>query len=92
MTHQTVDFMNEEIKAVRKYSDLPVTTNMMYDYLGLDYQAFSDSLDFISWDNYPAWHNDWETEADTASRIAFVHDINRSLKKQPFFGCFFKNW
>ena len=39
--------MNEEIKAVRKYSDLPVTTNMMYNYTGLDYSRFADSLDFI---------------------------------------------
>ena len=85
VTHQTVDFMNEEIKAVRKYSDLPVTTNMMYDYLGLDYQAFSDSLDFISWDNYPAWGTGFDgDDVLVAADNAMEHDYYRAMKDKPF--------
>ena len=77
--------MNEEIKAVRKYSDLPVTTNMMYDYLGLDYQAFSDSLDFISWDNYPAWGTGFDgDDVLVAADNAMEHDYYRAMKDKPF--------
>jgi beta-galactosidase len=41
-------------------------------------------LDVISWDAYPAWHNDWETTADLASKVGFINDLYRSLKQQPF--------
>lgn len=37
-------------------------------------------LDIVSWDSYPSWHNDYEKTWELASRISFVHDINRSLK------------
>lgn len=85
VTYQTNDFMKNEIEPLKRITpNIPVATNMMGTFPGLDYWKMADSVDIISWDNYPAWHNDWETEADTASNIAFVHDINRSLKKMPF--------
>lgn len=57
VTEQTVDFMRQEICAVRDGgSDLPVTTNLMYDFEGLDYARMAPELDVISWDNYPTWH------------------------------------
>ncbi len=86
VTYQTVDFMSEEIKAVRKYSELPVTTNMMYDYDGLDYSRFADSLDFISWDNYPSWGTGFGGDGVlVAADNAIEHDYFRSLKNKPFF-------
>ena len=86
VTYQTVDFMREEIKAVRKYSDLPVTTNMMYDYDGLDYSRFADSLDFISWDNYPSWGTGYGgDDVLVAADNTMEHDYFRSLKDKPFF-------
>ena len=85
VTHQTIDFMNEEIKAVRKYSDLPVTTNMMYNYTGLDYSRFADSLDFISWDNYPAWGTGFDgDDVLVAADNAMEHDYFRAMKNKPF--------
>lgn len=86
VTYQTVDFMNAEIKAVRKFSDLPVTTNMMYDYTGLDYSKFADNLDFISWDNYPAWGTGFGGDnVLVAADNALEHDYFRALKDKPFF-------
>lgn len=86
VTCQTVDFMNMEIEAVRKYSDLPVTTNMMYDYDGLDYSRFAESLDFISWDDYPVWGVGYGgDDVLVAVDNAIEHDYFRSLKKdRPF--------
>lgn len=54
VTHQTVDFCQKEIEAVREGgSQLPATTNLMGFYKDLNYNKFQDVLDIISWDNYP---------------------------------------
>ena len=92
VTHQTLDFMRHEIASLREWApDLPVTTNLMGTYPGLDYFRIAADLDVISWDSYPSWHGsgqipggsgqwdgegrDWRLASDTA----FVHDLNRSL-------------
>lgn len=83
VSHQTQDFINHEIKAIRAYSkDLPVTTNLMYDFYDLDYWRIAESLDVVSWDNYPEWHN--ADHNRTAAGSAFWHDLYRSLKNKPF--------
>ena len=85
VTYQTNDFMAEEIKPLKEITpDVPVTTNFMGIYPGLDYWRMKDTVDVISWDSYPTWHNDGETLAQTAMSNAFIHDVNRSLKHQPF--------
>ena len=83
ITDQTTDFMKNEIRAIREGgSDLPVTTNMMYDFEGLDYARMAPELDVISWDNYPTWHkmDDWTIALDAGMQ----HDLMRSLKGKPF--------
>ncbi len=84
VTDQTKSFMENEIEAVKKYTNVPVTTNFMGLYPGFDPWKLAQSLDVISWDNYPMWHSEFETTWELASSIAFVHDINRSLKDRPF--------
>ena len=85
VTYQTTEFMKNEIAAVKAVTpDIPVVTNLMGTYPGLDPWKMADALDVISWDNYPEWHNP-QSPSRTASDIAFVHDINRSLKQgRPF--------
>ena len=83
VSHQTLDFMNEEIAAIKAVTpDLPVTTNMMHDFYDLDYRKFAHSLDVISWDSYPNWHNN--NQVRVATYTAFWHDFFRSLKQRPF--------
>lgn len=83
VSYQTLDFMKAEIAAIRQFNpDLPVTTNMMPGFYDLDYNSFADSLDFVSWDNYPDWHN--ADQIGVAQRTAFWHDFFRSMKKKPF--------
>jgi len=92
VTDQTIDFYKNEIKPLRNITPhLPVTTNFMGDYphmgpfTGLDYNKFAEHVDIVSWDAYPAWHNNWQSTADLASDVAFVHDLYRSIKNgQPF--------
>lgn len=58
--------------------DIPVTTNLMGFYKGLDYRRWAPYMDFISWDDYPA--NDTPAAAN-----AMAHDLMRGLKGgQPF--------
>lgn len=83
VTDRTVDFIKEEVSAIREGgSGLPVTANLMYDYNGLDYKKFRDILDVVSWDNYPGWHK--KEEFLTAIDAGMQHDLMRSIKKQPF--------
>lgn len=77
-----VDFMREEITAVRKYSSKKVTTNMLTGIYELDYSKFAPELDVISFDNYPAWHSPEHLHEAAAS--AFWHDFFRSLKNAPY--------
>lgn len=82
-SHQMQDFCMEEIKAVREYSDIPVTINMMLDFKPYDYFRFAPQLDIISWDSYPEWHSQ-EDETYVAMHTAAWHTLMRSLKKAPF--------
>jgi len=86
VTHQTIDFYKNEIVPIRKLTpDIPVTTNFMGAYPGLDYWKFAKEVDVISWDSYPAWHTANKQPWELASETAFYHDINRSLKGgKPF--------
>ncbi len=68
----------EEKAAIRRHSDLPVTTNFMGMYRPVDYHRWADDLDFASWDNYPP-------DDRSAARMALAHDLMRGLKGgQPF--------
>ncbi|NNM86986.1 MAG: beta-galactosidase [Phycisphaerae bacterium] len=83
-TDQTVDFMRAEIAPLREFSpQVPVTTNMMGTFEGLDYWRFAPALDVISWDSYPLWHSN-RSDYEVASDTAFKHDLNRSLKRRPW--------
>jgi beta-galactosidase len=83
-THQTVDFMKSEIAPLRRITpDVPVTTNLMGTYDGLDYWKLAAELDVVSWDAYPDWSRPGG-DAAQASGIAFAHDLNRTLKGRPF--------
>lgn len=91
VTDQTISFYENEIVPLRELTpNIPITTNFMADtvdlipYQGLDYSKFAKHLDVISWDAYPAWHNDWESTADLAMKVGFIDDLYRSLKQQPF--------
>ncbi len=78
VTRQTVDFMRVEAEAVRAAAPLPLTTNMMGLYDGLDYFKFQDLIDFSSFDSYPAWGQGDDYE--TALNAGFAYDLTRCYK------------
>lgn len=81
ISHQTVDFMKEEIKPLKAVdASIPVTTNMMPGVHTTDYSKFAEHLDVVSWDSYPDWHVNPAAQQETA----FWHDYFRTLKGRPF--------
>lgn len=84
-TYQTIEFVKNEIKPLKEITpDIPVTTNFMEAFSGLDYFKLAEVLDVASWDSYPLWHKE-ENEQVVASKTGFVHDLTRSMKGgKPF--------
>ena len=85
-TWNTNDFMKAEIEVLHSVTPgIPATANLMRLFGGLDYRKMAPDMDVVSWDNYPTFHNDWETLADTMKETAFQHAVMRSLKRgKPF--------
>ncbi len=80
-----IDFYKNELVPLREITpEVPVTTNFMRMYDGIDYQKFARETDLVSWDNYPAWEKG--DNPGVAAETAFVHDAFRSMKGgQPFY-------
>ena len=85
-TWNMTDYMKAEIAILKERTpQIPVTTNFMKEYDGLDYHKMQQPLDVVSWDSYPRFHNDEESFSDTMTENAFDHAMIRCLKKeQPF--------
>ena len=77
-TDQTVDFMLMEKAAIREFSDLPVTTNMMGHFHTMNYWAFAPHLDVLSNDCYPSFHGRSDETATFAS-AALDGDLMRCM-------------
>lgn len=85
VSDQTADFMCAELAPLKRLAPhIPVTTNLMGTYPGVDYRRLALHLDVISWDNYPAYHARADMPAMGAD-VSFLHDLNRGLKGgRPF--------
>jgi beta-galactosidase len=98
VTHQTRDFMRHEIGAIRAVTDeIPVMTNLMGFYPGLDYFKVAEDIDVVSWDSYPRWHapddadaidpRSWRAtepglrDARVAAQVATTHDLMRGCRR-----------
>lgn len=83
VTYQTTDFMKMEIDTVKSVNpNIPVTTNLMWLPMNVDYHYLKDYIDVVSWDAYPTWHE--KDQIRCAVDTAFNHDYFRSLKHKPF--------
>ncbi len=79
-----ISFAQESAKIIRKYSDKPITTNMLDASVnsgtGIDYFKLSEQLDFVSWDNYI----EFQWGIAEAAAVSKDHALMRSYKKQAF--------
>lgn len=85
-TWSATDFMKFEIDTLRAAGATePTTTNYMEMFYDYDYHYMSQFIDYISWDNYPELHNNWQSDADTMLERSFNHALFRSMKPgKPF--------
>ena len=78
-----ISFYENEIAPLREITpDVPITTNFMKLYDGIDYQDFAKHLDLVSWDNYPQWHEG--DDVSLGADVGFDHDLFRGFLKKPF--------
>lgn len=83
VTDQTTDFLKAEIEALREGgATQPTTTNLIYNFKGINYAKLMKHVDYVSWDSYPDWHR--EKCVDVAMDTGLVHDYMRCLKQKPF--------
>ncbi len=80
-----ISFFENEIAPLRELTpDIPVTTNFMGFYNGIDYQKLAKRLDIVSYDSYPPF--DIEDPSEVAKEWTFVYDTYRSMGEgRPFF-------
>ena len=80
-----ISFFENEIAPLREFTpDIPITTNLMGFYNGIDYQKLAKRLDLISYDSYPPF--DIEDPLEIAREWTFVYDTYRSMGGgRPFF-------
>ena len=85
-SHQTDNFIQMEIDSLRPFNpDIPITTNNMGTFPGLDLWKQSEKLDLVCWDSYPTYDDSLAEPWEDIALHAFTHDLNRSLKDgKPF--------
>lgn len=86
-SRQTADFCAWEKKALEAGGSLlPVTSNLMGFYDGLNYVDFRNVLDLVSWDNYPEWHSGERSDVAIAVETACAADYMRCIHRNraPF--------
>ena len=77
---QMLDFYLTESAPLREITpNVPITTNMMPYFDGLDYAAWAPHLDVLSLDVYPLWHNP-AGNANIGASVAFQYDRFRAMK------------
>ena len=85
VSEQTTDFIKHEYDSVKSITpDIPVTTNIMGFYQGLNYRDVVKAIDFVSWDNYPRWRST-SHDVNVGQYSAMCHDLMRSLNRRPFY-------
>jgi beta-galactosidase len=86
MSDVYVEFQQLQIDAIREVCppEQFITHNLMgFGYPKIDYFDLADSLDFVTWDNYPRGF--WITkETIDPAPLALSHTMMRSLKKKNF--------
>lgn len=77
----SIDFVRAEIAALRRFSaDVPVTTNLMGTFPGIDYSKLVAELDLVADDQYPGYSPDSPDLERDVLRVAFKDDLHRSFK------------
>lgn len=81
ISDSTIEYQNIQVDILRRICpDKFVTHNLMGLFGGLDYYKLAETLDFVSWDNYPKFH-----DRSIPIQIALSHDVMRGIKNGKTF-------
>jgi len=80
---QVVDFYQFEAAPLRAVSQLPVLTNLMGFFDGVNYHELAPHLDIVGDDSYPIYDADSPDIAGAASKMGLRFDLLRCLKGEP---------
>jgi beta-galactosidase len=84
VTDQTIDCFAAEAAPLRQLAPrVPITTNLMGEYAGLDYYRLARACDVVSWDAYPSFH-DRDADLLAGPEFSFNHDQRRAMLGKPF--------
>lgn len=75
-----VQYQNMQIDIIKKYTDKPVTHNMMGHFSDINYRELGKKLDYVSWDNYP--DNQWGSS--DYEYVSMAHETMRGIKDKDF--------
>ncbi len=65
---------------IRRFSDRPITHNLMGHFVDIDYYKLGETLDFVSWDNYI--EDQWASH--TYEEVSMAHEVMRGVKDKNF--------
>ena len=84
-TDEIVSFYLNESEPLRRIApEIPITTNLMGFYPGLDAWKIAPHVDVVAWDSYPQFSQNPMNQRSWAN-IAMIHDLYRNLKGgKPF--------
>lgn len=82
VSDSTIDFMEAELAAVRRFSKAPATTNLMGLNDGLNYQKLVRNLDLVADDQYPGYSPLKATLEKDVLGTSFKCDLHRSFKPE----------
>ena len=75
-----MNYQKMQIDILRKYTDNPITHNLMGHFSDINAYDLSKDLDFVSWDNYP--DNQWGTSE--YEYVSMAHENMRGAKNKNF--------
>lgn len=75
-----IAYQQMQIDIIRKYSDYPITHNMMGHFSDIDYYQLAKPLDIAAWDNYT--DNQWNH--CTYENTSMAHELMRGVKDKNF--------
>lgn len=75
-----VAYQKMQIDILKKYTDAPITHNLMGHFSDINYYDLAKDLDFVSWDNYP--DNQWGDSS--YEYVSMAHETMRGMKNQNF--------
>lgn len=75
-----INYQQMQIDIIRKYSNKPITHNMMGHFSDIDYYKLGEALDIVAWDNYI--DNQWNH--CTYENTSMAHELMRGVKNKNF--------